>query len=239
MSASLVVRLRAFARCSRGGASIELALGSTVLLSIVILCFDLYSRIEADTSITRMAAIMADYVSRETAPDGAEMSALGLFLHDHELHVPADVVYVVTALHQPSGDPRPDDVDVLWSYDTIRFGDPAVTTQLATGCARHVDAGGSAILPDAFEMIDDEVLIIAEVCARLTHEGSMTGKFIAGDVYRLHALPARDPDQRPVAPAHVQLDRGHPTVASGVERVAGSGEMPLPATRSLTATASV
>lgn len=238
MSASLVVRLCAFARCSRGGASIELALGATVLLSIVFLCFDLYSRIEADTSITRMAAIMADYVSRETAPDGDEMSALGLFLHDHELHVPADVVYVVTALHQPSGDPRPD-VNVLWSDDTIRVGNPAVTAQLAAGCARHVGKGGSAILPDDFTMTDDEVLIIAEVCARLTHEGSLTGKFIAGDVYRLHTLPARDPDQRPVAPAHVQLDRGRQTLASGVERAAGSGDMPPPATRSLTATASV
>ena len=238
MSTSLVVRLCAFARCSRGGASIELALGSTVLLSIVILCFDLYSRIEADTSITRMAAIMADYVSRETAPDGAEMSALGLFLHDHELHVPADVVYVVSALHQPSGDPRPD-VHVVWSDDTIRVGDPEVTEQLANGCARHVDEGGSAILPDDFTMTDDEVLIIAEICARLTREGSLTGKFIAGDVYRLHTLPARDPDQRPVEPTHVQQGRGHPTFASGVERAAGPGEMPLPATRSLTAAASV
>ena len=238
MSTSLVVRLRAFARCSRGGASIELALGSVVLLSTVIVCFDLYSRIEADTSITRMAAIMADYVSRETAPDGAEMSALGLFLHDHELHVPADVVYVVTALHQPSGDPRPD-VHVLWSDNTIRVGDLAVTEQLAGGCALHGSEGGPAILPDDFTMADDEVLIIAEVCARLTREGSLTGKFIAGDVYRLHALPARDPDQRPVKPGHVQHGRGHPTVASGVERAAVSGDMPLPATRSLTATASV
>ena len=238
MSASLIDRLRAFARSSRGGAPIELALGSVVMLSSVVLCFDLYSRIEADTSITRMAATMADYVSRETAPDGAEMNALGQFLHDHELHVPADVVYVVTALHQPSGVPRPD-VDVLWSDDTIRIGDPAVTAQLAAGCARHVDDGGAAVLPDDFTMSDDEIVVIAEVCARLTREGSMTGKFIAGDIYRLHALPARDPDQRPVRPAHVQTSSGHPTVASGVERTAESGEMLLPATRSLTGAASV
>ena len=100
-----------------------------MLISTSVLCFDLYSRIKADTAIARMAVTMADYVSRDADPDGEEMKALGGYLYDHELGVPANLVYVVTALHQPPGDPRPD-VVVLWSDNTIRFGDPTVTDEL-------------------------------------------------------------------------------------------------------------
>ena len=46
-----------------------------------------------------------------------------------------------------------------------------------------------------------EVLVIAEVCARLTREGSLTGRFVAGDAHRVHALPARDRKEPPAAPA--------------------------------------
>ena len=211
--AALLVRLRGFARDRRGGASIELALGALVLTSTSLLCFDLYSRVEADTAVARMAVTMADYVSRETDPDGNEMKALGDYLYDHELQVPANVVYVITALHQPPGDPQPD-VVVLWSDDTIRIGDSAATQTLAGECARFVAEGGAADLPSHFAMADDEVLIIAEVCARLTREGFLTGEFIAGGIYRLHALPARDPDLQPAAPVFAGRD-GSPRAPGG------------------------
>ena len=210
--ALLAVRLHHFVGDARGGASIELALGALVLISTSMLCFDLYSRIKADTAVARMAVSMADYVSRDADPDGDEMNALGNYLYEHELGVPANVVYVVTALHQPPGDPRPG-AAVLWSDDTIRIGDPTVTAELAVQCAHHVAEGGVADLPDDFTMSDDEVLVIAEVCARLTREGFLTGKFIAGDIYRLHALPARDPDRQPSRPVHAKRDGGHVTVA--------------------------
>ena len=212
--AILPVRLHRFARDTRGAASIELALGGVVLVSISALCFDLYSRVEAETAVARMAVTVADYVSRDAAPDGDEIRALGRYLYHHELRVPANVAYVVTALHQPPGDPRPD-VVVLWSDDTIRIGDPAVTAAIAADCARFVGEGGAADLPDGFTMSDGEVLVIAEVCASLTREGFLTGKFIAGDLYRLHALPARDPDQRPAAPSYAGRPSTHPATAGG------------------------
>ena len=68
MIVSLLSSWSGFSRNSRGGVPIELALGGCVLVSAAALCFDLYARVEADTSITRMAVTMADYVSRETAP---------------------------------------------------------------------------------------------------------------------------------------------------------------------------
>ena len=203
--------MRAFTRDSCGAAGIELALGAAVLFSVSLLCFDLYSRIQADTAVARMAVTMADYVSRDTNPDGDEMEALGRYLHRHELGVPADLVYVITALHQPLGDPLPA-VALLWSDDTIRIGDDTtVTEDFASGCPRFI-ADGGANLPDGFTMLPDEVVVIAEVCARLTREGSLTGKFVAGDIYRLHALPAREPGQTPAEP--VYADRSDPLITS-------------------------
>ena len=231
-------RLRAFGRDERGATPIELALGAVVLVSTAALGFDLYSLSNANTAIGRMAATMADYVSRDTDPVGDEMSALGGYLYTHELPVPAHLVYVVTALHQPSGDPSPG-LDVLWSDDTIRFGDSTATAELAAGCARFVDEDGAAVPPDGFTMADDEVLIIAEVCVRLTREGSLTGRLVAGDLYRLHALPARDPDQRPAAPTHSAHDGGPTTVASAAGRTGRFGGTSRRAARTLVTVAKV
>ena len=195
-----------FARDQRGSAGIELVLGAVALIGVTAVCFDLYARIGADTAVSRMAVTMADYVSRDTAPEGAELAALGAFLHEHELGVPADLAYVITALHQPPGNPLPA-VEVLWSDDSIRIGDAVTTAALAGGCARNVTVDDTADLPDDFAMDAGEVLVIAEVCARLTREGSLTGRFVAGDIYRLHAVPVRDPSNPPSAPVY-------PTAAS-------------------------
>ena len=235
--AFLLDRLHGFARDPRGVASMELAIGSVVLVSTSVLCFDLYSRIKADTAVARMAVTMADYVSRDADPDGSEMKALGGYLYDHELGVPANLVYVVTALHQPPGDPRPD-VAVLWSDDTVRIGDPTATQELAAECAHFVDEGRAADLPDGFTMAEDEVLIIAEVCARLTREGFLTGEFIAGGIYRLHALPARDPDRQPAAPVYAERAGTYTTVAAGAARGGRAEEALAPAAPSLAAAAS-
>ena len=213
VAAPALRRLHAFARDVRGGAAIELALGALVFVSTTVLCVDLYSRIKADTAVARIAVIMADYVSRDTDPDGDEMESLGDYLRKHELAVPADLVYVVSAFHQPAGDPRPA-VVVLWSDDSIRFGDATVTAALATECARYVDDGAVADLPADFAMADDEVLIVAEVCARLTGRGFLTAAILAGDIYRLHALPARDPERQPAEPVYAMRERGGVTVAA-------------------------
>ena len=175
-----------------------------MLLGISVLCFDLYSRVGADTAGARMAVTMADYVSRDAAPNGDELAALGEFLREHELGGNADVVYVLTAFRQPPGDPRPA-IEVLWSDDGIRVGDATVTDALVGECARLVDENGDGNLPAAFRsgMTAGEVLVVAEVCARLRREGSITGRFIVGDIYFLHALPARDPNEAPIAPVYV------------------------------------
>ena len=193
----------AFFREVRGGAAIELAFGAGVVVFIAALCFDLYARVRADTVSARMAATIADYVSRETAPDGDELDALAGILSAYELRTPADVVYVVTAIHQPAGSPRPR-VETLWTDDSIRIGESTATTELADACTRYRRPSGRIAPPDDFaaEMASGEVLVVTEVCARLTREGSITGRLVTGDIYRLHATPVRDPTKPPAAPAY-------------------------------------
>ena len=190
----------AFLHDARGGASMELALGAVVLLGIALLCFDLYARVTAETASMRVAATMADYVSRDTETQGPDLVALGEFLHAHELGVPADLVYVITALRRQSVADAQPPVEVLWSSADIRIGDDL--DELADACSRHVDSGGNARLPDAFVtgMQAGEVMVVAEVCARLRREGSLTGRFIGGVVYGVYALPVRDPDAPPSMP---------------------------------------
>ena len=43
-------------------------------------------------------------------------------------------------------------------------------------------------------------MVVAEICARLRREGSLTGRFIGGVIYRAYALPVRDPDAPPSPP---------------------------------------
>ena len=190
----------AFVRDTRAGASMELALGTVVLLGIAALCFDLYARVNAETSSMRVSATMADYVSRDTETKGPDLVALGEFLHAHELGIPADLVYVISALRRHSDTDAEPPVEVLWSSADIRIGDDL--DELAENCSRYVDAAGSAALPGTFVagMQAGEAVVVAEVCARLRREGSLTGRFIGGVIYKAHALPARDSDAPPSTP---------------------------------------
>ena len=203
--------VRAFARDTRAAAGIELAIGAVVLVSVAALCFDLYSRVEAVTTAARIAATMTDYVSRGPDTDGgtldgAALKALGAFLHEREFGAAAHLVFVISALHKPAGTSTPA-VKVLWSDDTLRFGEETVTAALAADCARLVaESGGTttAKLPADFAMDAGEVAVVVELCARPSGAGSLTGRFDSGDIYRHHVLPARAPEKALPAPVHAR-----------------------------------
>ncbi len=193
---------RSFARDTRGVAGIELALGAVALLTISMLCFDLYSLVGLNGASARSAAAMADYVSREAAPDGDEIAALGEFLHQEEFGSPADVVYVITAIRRPPGE---DTAEVLWVDNSIRFGATQTTDVLAGECARRANAAWKTTLlgeAAASGLVEREVAIVAEVCARPTREGLLTSRFVSGDVYRLHIIPSREAAQIPARPVY-------------------------------------
>ena len=236
MRLSMRTPLHAFVRDARGGASMELGLGVVVLLGIALLCFDLYARVTAETSSMRVAATMADYVSRDTETQGPDLVALGEFLHAHELDVPADLVYVISALRRHSDPDAEPPVEVLWSSADIRIGDDL--DELAENCSRHVDAEGNATLPDAFVagMKAGEAMVVAEICARLRREGSLTGRFIGGVIYRAYALPVRDPDAPPSPPVFATRSDAEPTILQARIPAPGgfgspSGLRPAPAAR--------
>ena len=191
------------ARDERGSASVEFGIGIVVVLVVTALAFDIYSLIRADTAIARIAATMADYVSRETAPDGDEIAALGQFLHEHELGAPTALVYVVSAVHQPSGG---NPAVPLWDDDTVRFGEADATANLVQECRSRAQGGWQQDLlgqdPDRLTLAADDVVIVVEVCAKLLLQGTLASRILSGNIYRLHALPVRDIRQPPAAPTY-------------------------------------
>ena len=189
--------LRAFARDTRASAGIELAIGAVVLLGVATCCFDLYTRVESDTAVGRVAATMADYVSRGPDTDGgtldgAALKKLGDFLHEHELGGATDLVLVVSGINYPEDRPG---YEVLWSDDTLRFGNEAVTKTLAAGCTR-IESRRPPITDPSSSL--DEADVIVEICAR------RAGSLFGGDIYRLHVLPARAPEKGLPAPVHAR-----------------------------------
>ena len=211
---TLLSRLRAFARSTRAAAGIELAIGGSVLVMVAGLSFDLYARVEADTVGARLVATMADYVARgpdqgERELDGDAMKKLGAFLHEYVLRGrdDDDLVFIVSALRQPAGNPAPS-VEVLWSDAAgLRFGDGADKLDCTSRfVGKDADDNTVARLPSGIEAADftmgaNEVLVVAEVCVRPGRLGALSGLFI-GTVYRYHVLPARAPGEFPAsAPA--------------------------------------
>lgn len=225
------------AREERGSAGIELGIGAVVVLTVAALAFDLYSRVGADTATARIAATMADYVSRETAPDGDEIAALGRYLHGHELKAPAALVYVISAVRQPPGNSA---AETLWDDDTVRIGDTEVTAELVDDCReRGKAAWRDAVLgdrsdPEALALSANDVVIVVEVCARLVAQGTLTSRFVSGNIYRLHALSARNPETPPARPVHTTAEDGDaedtafldPAQSHSTDRNAARGRRP-------------
>ena len=203
-----LARLGRFARSVRGSASVELAIGAFVLISIAMLAFDFYALVKADAAGARIAVTMADYVAFETAPDGDEIADLGRYLHERELGVPAVLVYVISAVRQPPGDVPS---AVLWEDDSIRFGDDEATASLVQDCRRRAaDRWRDRLVgdgPERFALDANEVVFVVEICARPLREGMLTARFVAGDIYHLHAAPARDTTRAPARPTRVGTRR--------------------------------
>ena len=211
-----------FARDGRASAGIELGIGAVVVLVITALALDVYSATGARTASARIASTMANYVSVETAPDGDQMTALGRYLHEKELSAPAELVYRISAVQQPSGDDAA--AVALWDDDSIRIGDAEKTATLAQECQLRGQQGWRKALlgqgddDPSIVLAPDDVVVVVEVCARLLRQGMLTSQFVTGNIYRLHALPARNPEQPPAQPVYAPAqDTEETTESSPVE----------------------
>ena len=214
MTRAFTRRVAAFASECRAAAALELGVGGVSLLAVSLLCFDFYSRVQVDAASASAAVTMGEYVSREAQPvgsgededapvlDAGELAALGEFLQRYGLGAPASVAYVVSAVQKPSVS---DPAEVVW-VDTFTFGDAGQT--LANACGQFGTEGGPAQLPGGFTLLSDEdhdeVLIVAEVCARPSRQGLFSSWLFAGDVYSVHALVWRGSGlgQVPAGPVH-------------------------------------
>lgn len=198
---STLPRIRRFVRRADGAAGVELGFGVAALLTISMLCFDLYAVVRVDSAGARAAVTLAEFVSRETAPNKAALSSLGGYIHRGEFEAPTDVAYTITAIQRRTGEDR---AVVLWTEDTIRFGEAQAAAALATECANRARQGWRAVLlgPAATSrMTEGEVIVVAEVCARPSRQGLISNLLIVGDSYHLHVLPVRDQDNPPARPA--------------------------------------
>ena len=202
MPSTPIPHFRRFVRDTRGSAGIELGFGAAVMLTVTMMCFDLYALVSAGGSGARNSVVMADYVSREATPSGEDLSALAEYLYQSEFDVPVSATYVISAVRRAAGD---DPAELLWSDDTIRFGDDSVTEELAAECATRATQGWKAALlgsPITSGMAEEEVAVVAEVCARPTAQGWLSNWVFTGDIYHMHVLPGRLANQAPAQPVH-------------------------------------
>ena len=227
---TLPASLSRFARDGRASAGIELAIGAVVLLAIAAVALDVYSLVAARTAGARIATTMADYVSVETAPDGDQMAALGRDLHEREFSAPAELVYRISAVQQPPGDDAA--AVALWEDDSIRIGDAEETAALAQECQLRGRQGWRRSLLGQGEersivLAPNDVVVVVEVCAKLLRQGMLTSRFVTGNIYRLHALPARNTEQAPAQPVYAPApDSEESTEPSPVESKASEDGAP-------------
>jgi len=200
---TLPAPLSRFARDDRASAGIELAIGAVAVLAITMLALDVYSLVGARTASAHVATTMADYVSLETAPNGDQMAALGQYLYEKEFEAPAELVFLISAVQQPPGDDAA--AVALWDNDTIRIGEAERTAALAQECRLRGQQGWRHDLlgqgnDRSIVLAPNDVVVVVEVCAKLLRQGMLTSRFVTGNIYRLHALPARNPERPPAQP---------------------------------------
>ena len=196
----LLAPFRRLAREQRASAGLEFALWTAlVLLPVALLAFDVISLARASTAGARVAATMADYVSRESEPDGDKMDELGAFLHEREFRNPSALVYVISAVHKLAGDKS---YPKVWPDQNfiIRSGDSETTTDLLARCQTqgtwHTALSGDEAV---ITLQDNDVVIVVEVCVKMLREGILAQEF-SGILYRIHAMPARGSGGAPAAP---------------------------------------
>lgn len=190
-------RIERFMAGEGGASAIELALGAAVVVATVAMVLDLYIRFEADGSVGRAAAVMAAYAAVDPAPALSEMQSLTEVLHGEVIGVPNDLAIVVSLIRKGAGTDPP---AIIWSDTSFQVGDQA--GDLAQNCGRVANGGTDATLPAALTdgMRQGALIVVAEACAQLSREGSLSGRFLS-EIYRLHIVPVRDPSAPPQAPA--------------------------------------
>ena len=170
------LRVKGFAAGEGGASAVELGIGVAVVVATFAMVLDLYVRFQADGSVGRAATVMAEYAAVDPAPELSEMQALTEVLNGEVIGVPNDLAIVVSLIRKGAASDPP---DVIWSDGSFQAGDQA--GDVAQDCARVADGDTAAALPVG-------LVVVAEACAKLKREGSLSGQFLS-EIYRLYVVP--------------------------------------------------
>ena len=186
--------LKNYPRDRRGGASIESALGTVVMIAVSLLALDLYRLASAQTTIMHVAVSLADTVSREEPPGLTEaelrqkmdafVQGLSELLHEEQFST-ANANFTVAAVYK---DPGSASLTALWNKEVVLLG----TTNPLTSCESANQTNeikletNPVTLPAGFTMTDREIVIVAEVCVERTDTA------FPGEAYAHYIVPSRD-----------------------------------------------
>ena len=204
---------------ARASATVELAVLVAVLLASITMVLDTYTYQRAQAGAQRMAAVITDYVSNQSATPLAypEIEALGRVLRGPEIGTENAMVVRLTALHQAAA--AGSTATIPW-VESIPFGDdPSVTNALATNCPPRDgrfdffgDEGDTPDLPDGITLDGGADVIVAQLCVRLTNPGIAQNALFDRIIYRASATPFNQPATRPpAAPTGRPQTPGTPT----------------------------
>ena len=209
-------RLRAFVRETRAAAALELGIGMAALMAVSAALFAVYSWIETNAAVPRIAVTMADYISREEAPDGEQLDALAEYLWKTDLggvkneqaqaEAKPAAAFVIAAIRRMPGDETP---TVCWT-DTIAFGDAALTAELA---AESIGHGAEAQAPGEdfdFAMDEGETVFVTTLCT----QPAILPTGFADAVCHFHARQTRHPGEPPAKPLRQAADDSTPDPSS-------------------------
>jgi hypothetical protein len=150
--AALHALRRRFTGDRRGAVLVELAVALPVVIAIIIGGFDTGRYVLLHQKMDRAAATIADLVSRPASISEAEIdvmfSAASELMRPYDL--PARGYVIVSSVSKAAGDTA----EIDWQY----AGGGALAAASAIGIE-----GAEPLLPEGFEVRDDENLIVAEV----------------------------------------------------------------------------
>jgi len=190
--------LKNYLRSQRGGASIESALGTVVMIAASLLALDLYRLASTQTTTMQVAVSLADTVSRKEPVGLTEaqlrqrMTAFIQNMSDllHEEQFPTSNTSVVAAAVYKNPGP-PAALTTLWSQQVTLLG---TATSSLTSCSpasqtNEINIHASPVtLPTNFTnaMQDREIVIVVEVCVERTRTA------FPGATYAHYIVPSRD-----------------------------------------------
>ena len=203
----------------RASATVELAVLVSVLLASITMVLDVYTYQRAQAGAQRMAAVITDYVSNQSATPLAypEIEALGGVLRGPEIGAEHAMVVRLTALHQAAA--AGSTATIPWVVSVPLGNDPAVTSALDANCPPRDgrfdffgEEGSTPDLPDGITLDGGADVVVAQLCVRLTNPGLAQNALFDQVIYRASATPFNQPATRPpAAPTGRPQTPGTPT----------------------------